>query len=255
MSAYESAKAMLLRVLRVPPEPTDPMGAASSLLVFRASPRYYSYKLLGWALQHAFALAGLGIGYVVVMKATSGAPPAVRSVVRALEILAILAVPPSIVLSWFLLRLDYELRWYKVTDRSLRIREGVMDVRETTMTFANVQNLTLDQGPIQRLFGIADLRIQSAGGGMQEPRREGAVRELHVAVFRGVDNAGVIRDMVAERLRLFRDAGLGDHDDAAQVDDAAAPASGGDGRVRDALEEIRREAAALRVAARAFAAR
>ena len=48
--------------------------------------------------------------------------------------------------SFAVLRLDYEKRWYIVTDRSLRIREGVLNVREMTVMFANIQNVSVMQG-------------------------------------------------------------------------------------------------------------
>lgn len=38
---------------------------------------------------------------------------------------------------------------------------------------------------------------------------------LHVCYFRGVSNAEEIRDLILSRLRLLRDAGLGDPDDQA----------------------------------------
>ena len=41
-----------------------------------------------------------------------------------------------------LVRLDFEKRWYLVTDRSLRVREGVVNVREMTIMFANIQNIS-----------------------------------------------------------------------------------------------------------------
>src|SRR5205085_4387711 len=36
-------------------------------------------------------------------------------------------------------RLEYELHWYIVTDRSLRIRTGLLRLQEMTMSFANLQ--------------------------------------------------------------------------------------------------------------------
>ena len=62
-------------------------------------------------------------------------------------------------------KLDYDYHHYVITDRSLRIRAGVWHVHEMTMTFANVQNISIRQGPLQRLLGIADLVVQTAGGG------------------------------------------------------------------------------------------
>jgi hypothetical protein len=72
-------------------------------------------------------------------------------------------------------RLNYEMRWYIVTDRSLRLREGIFGVREMTLTFANVQNIAIRQGPLQRALGLADVVVRTAGRrqrrGRSRPRR------------------------------------------------------------------------------------
>jgi uncharacterized membrane protein YdbT with pleckstrin-like domain len=120
------------------------------------------------------------------------------------------------------LRLDYELRWYMVTDRSLRIRSGIWRVQEMTMSFANLQHITMSQGPLQRLLGIADVRVQSAGGGGGgADHSHGQHRSLHTGFFHGVENAPEIRDLILERLRQFRETGLGDPDEVRHAMHAA----------------------------------
>jgi membrane protein YdbS with pleckstrin-like domain len=133
----------------------------------------------------------------------------------ALEWFGIIVYLAQIPITYAIARLDYELRWYIVTDRSLRIRAGLAAVQETTMSFANVQQVVVTQGPLQRLLGIADVRAQSAGGGGDrlDAHGSGSGDSLHTGVFHGVDNADEIRDLVQERLRAFRQAGLGDPDD------------------------------------------
>jgi uncharacterized membrane protein YdbT with pleckstrin-like domain len=214
---------LVLRVLKVPPEPLDPMGDVRELRVFRAAPGYYHYRLLGWGLIQAVAVVvGVGVAVgIVAGGAHGGAGWATLAVALAGLELGFLAF--HMVFSYVTLRLNYELRWYKVTDRSLRIREGVFSVREMTMTFANIQNIDISQGPLQKLFGIADLRVQSAGGGSGGHREQPGVFDAHTAYFRGVDNAEEIRDLMLSRLRHLRDAGLGDHEDAA-LGSPAAPA-------------------------------
>jgi membrane protein YdbS with pleckstrin-like domain len=137
-----------------------------------------------------------------------------------------------------LVRLDFEKRWYVVTDRSLRVREGVAIIREMTVTFANIQNIAISQGPIQRALGIADLRVDTAGGGaVNESKHPG--QNLHTAWFRGVNNADEVRQVIQERQRQFKDTGLGDHDDRP----AAAPAS--TNAILAALRDLDHEARAL----------
>ena len=116
--------------------------------------------------------------------------------------------------TYFLLRLDYEQRWYMVTDRSLRLRSGVWSVRELTMSFANLQQITVSQGPLQRFLGLADVCVQSAGGGGATAGHGGAQQtSLHTGYFHAVENANEIRDLILERLRKFRESGLGDPDE------------------------------------------
>ncbi len=119
----------------------------------------------------------------------------------------------QIPVTYAMVRLDYEQRWYIVTDRSLRIRSGLATVLESTMSFANLQQVAVTQGPLQRLLGLADVKVRSAGGGEEEGNPH-AQDTLHTGVFHGVANAPEIRDLILERLRQFRQTGLGDPDDS-----------------------------------------
>ena len=84
---------------------------------------------------------------------------------RIAEWLAVLAFATSAVFTFFSQRLNYALRWYIVTDRSLRIRTGVLSIQELTMTFSNIQEIRVSAGPLQNLLKLADVEVQSAGGG------------------------------------------------------------------------------------------
>ncbi|HTH49675.1 MAG TPA: PH domain-containing protein [Candidatus Limnocylindria bacterium] len=147
-------------------------------------------------------------------------------------------------------RLDYEQRWYIVTDRSLRLRSGVWSLREMTMSFANLQQITVAQGPLQRLLGIADVRVQSAGGGgATQGHYQHGHQSLHTGLFHAVEHAEEIRDLITERLRRFRETGLGDPDERHhhQVIPPPLPASSiGDSATLVAANELLAEAKALR---------
>jgi hypothetical protein len=84
-------------------------------------------------------------------------------------------------------------------------------IRETTITFENIQNVTVDQGPVQRFFGIANVLVQTAGGGGGGPHEQGAgMSGGHHGLIEGIDNAPEIRDMIMNRLKRSLSAGLGD---------------------------------------------
>jgi membrane protein YdbS with pleckstrin-like domain len=87
-----------------------------------------------------------------------------------LEFLAIATFLLSLPLTYGLARLEFEQHWYIVTDRSLRIRTGVLSLSESTMSFANLQQVEVKQGPFQRLLGLADVRVRSAGGGTEKAK-------------------------------------------------------------------------------------
>jgi uncharacterized membrane protein YdbT with pleckstrin-like domain len=139
------------------------------------------------------------------------------------------------------------MRWYIVTDRSLRIRTGVWNVRESTLTFANIQQITVGQGPLQRLLGIYDLEVKTAGGGGGGYHGHAARGEsMHQGFFHGIDNAPEVRAMMLERLRHLRDTGLGDPDET-HHEEAKAPQSSA--ALLDAARELLWETRALRPAA------
>ena len=109
-------------------------------------------------------------------------------------------------------------------------------LHEKTMTFANVQHVGIRQGPLQRLLGIADLEVRTAGGQASGEGEESTHSDLHVAYFRGIGNADRVRDAIRERLAKHKDAGLGDPDDEVH----AHPG------VLDAANTLASEARALR---------
>lgn len=245
----EGLKGRVLSVLRVPPEPEPPAGAPGSLARFRAAPSYLHYQLVLWGLKQLGALAGLIVGLSALAAADFADLPG-APIFRLFEILGVAAFAIQLPLSLLVVQLDYEQRWYLVTDRSLRIRHGVLRVEEKTQSFANIQNLSIHQGPIQRLLGIADLEVHTAGGGeaRQGPKARDPARgeDLHTATFHGVDNAEEIRDGILARLRHLRDSGLGDPEEASAARSPAIAAETPElAGLREAIAELLAAARAL----------
>jgi membrane protein YdbS with pleckstrin-like domain len=172
-------------------------------------------------------------------------PPWAFPVIWVLKTVGIVAYLAQLPFTYLLVRFDYEMRWYMVTDRSLRIRYGVWKVNESTMSFANLQQVEVKQGPLQRLLKLADVHVQSAGGGGDHDPRHGKAEDaLHTGIFHSVENATEIRDLILERLRHFRQAGLGDPDDHHDHPSAPAPVAPAD--ALGAAQELLAEARALR---------
>jgi len=102
-------------------------------------------------------------------------------------------------------RVDYELRHYLVGDRSLRVAQGAWKREEVTLSYANIQNLEVTQGPLERLFGFKSLSISTAGsdGGPGDATS-------HVVSLVGLEDADELRGLMLNMLRRHRDSGLGD---------------------------------------------
>lgn len=243
---HEAVKRLALAILRVPAEPQAPLGSPESVRVFRAARNFYRLNLLKWGLTQLGALVGIVV--LLTLRLERHFPGQLGLVYRIGEWVGLFGLIAQAPFTYFLVRLDYEMRWYIVTDRSLRIRHGVAWVREMTMTFANIQQIVIQQGPIQRLLKIADVQVRTAGGGggsAEGPHgAAGAGESMHLGYFRGVENAEEIRDLMVERLRKLRDSGLGDPDEA-------QPSPVIEAREADVLcagRELLREARALREA-------
>jgi membrane protein YdbS with pleckstrin-like domain len=182
-------------------------------------------------------------------------PPWAFPILWVLKVVGLTAYLLQLPLTYAVRRLDFEMRWYVVTDRSLRIRTGVWSIQETTMSFANLQQVEVSQGPLQRLLGLADVKVQSAGG--SDSQHGKSEDDLHTGHFHGVENAHEIRDLIQERLRRFRESGLGDPEEAGQrvlpppergAESAPYPAPATETDVLAAARELAAEAKALRVA-------
>ena len=230
MTIAEWVKDAVLRLARVPAEPHVPEGDEESVRVFNAGRNYFAWRMILWGLGNA-AIA-LGLLAAIAFSFIPRLPPLVRAIWWAVEAGAVGMFVASIPITYFLQRLNYEMRWYIVTDRSLRIRSGVVWLQEITMTFANIQGIRVNANPIERLLGLANVEVRSAGGG---DTAHGEPSSGHVGKFAGVDNAEAIRDLLVERLRVYRDSGLGE-----KTIDAPEPPS------LSAAREVLQETKALR---------
>ena len=244
---YKRFRDWCSEVLRIPSDPEPPPGDESSTRLFQAAPNFYKYLIFLWALR-TIALVAILLPTEIIPFVTG------FDWEKKLRGFSFVVLPlPAVIFTFALIqrlfalalvRLDFEKRWYLVTDRSLRVREGIVKVREMTITFANIQNISVSQGPIQRLLGIADLRVDTAGGGPSRSEKEEGGESLHTVRFRGVNNADEIRELITERLRELKDSGLGDRDELPTA--RPATLSSAQPAVMHALRELAAEACALR---------
>jgi hypothetical protein len=180
-------------------------------------------------------------------------PAGAFALIWLIKIFSALGFLIQVPITYAVRRLDYEMRWYMVTDRSLRLRYGVWKISESTMSFANIQQVVVSQGPLQRLLGLGDVKVKSAGGGSggggDGHYKHHESDDMHTGFFHCVTNANEIRDLILERLRRFREAGLGDPDEKLHATPSVGPNAGKfSPNVLVAARELAAEARALRTA-------
>lgn len=229
----------LLGFLRVSTAPPEAPGG-EHVEIFRASPRYLTYLLLAWALRSAamvLALGGLvvGAGIGIVTEEKVWWPVFLLGGVTGTFLFVFTFI------SYATIRLDFEMRWYVLTDRSLRIREGIAHMREVTLTLANVQDIKVSQGPLQRLLDLTDVEVDTAGGGGGAAAAARGSVHGHHGVLRGVDKGSELVAKIRSRVQQRKGTGLGDVDEHHDESAAADP-------FLVALREVRDEAKALRAA-------
>src|SRR4030095_8846203 len=153
------------KILRIPPEPEAPPGDEATARIFRAAPAYFRLLMIMWVISNLFIflffIASIGTGLVAaIVTARHQRGAEVVAAVFGLVLFVIVALLVfQAVFRLAVMRLEYEKRWYVVTDRSLRVREGVVIVREMTVSFANIQDVAVTQGPIERLLGLSNVRV------------------------------------------------------------------------------------------------
>ena len=230
---YSALRGPLLELLRAPPGPPEPpIGSPDSVAIFRASPRYMQLRIAFHVMSITPALV-FEVLFIFAEAAVELHPAATVASITVLLVTAVVGV-----LRYFLIRLDYDMRYYIVTDRSLRIRQGALTIQESTYTFANVQNLTIRQGPLERVFGISNLHVETAGGAAAQSSGEEPGGVHHHGVLAGIDNAPEVRDRILALLRDYRDAGLGDREDRPKAEAAQLEMNRLE-RLREILLELR----------------
>lgn len=245
----EGFRDRVFRWLRVDAEPHLPPGSEAGCDVFRAGIAYLRYRQVTWLLRQLGTLAGLGVAMLFIQGTTALAvSPKLQKVSTVLtpglwtglEALGLAAFLAQLPFSWLALRWDWDFRWYLLSDHCLRVQEGILTFREQTFTLANIQDVQIRQNPLQRLFGLWDVEVRTAGGGEAAPGEEfeGRHTSLHTARLRGVEHGARIRDRLLEKLAATRDAGLGE----------APPWRPIQASLAEAVRSARTEAASLREA-------
>lgn len=215
---YRGVWASVVALFRIPAEPPTLPAISGSVRSIRPALGFLQYlKFFFWMLFLPGDVLPF-IGWSAIYTANETLALALVPI-----LLLIMIVPDAI--AYVAIHLRYDTTWYVLTDRSLRIRRGIWVMHETTISFENVQNVEVRQGPVQRHFGIADVVVQTAGGGARHSKGEsGASLSAHIGILQGLDDAQEVKALILDRVRRSRSTGLGDDHPHAPDADLAGPA-------------------------------
>ncbi|MEW5740851.1 MAG: PH domain-containing protein [Myxococcota bacterium] len=224
---------IFLPLLKLKLEPPHLPEGSSLVRHLRPSPSWLAYRYLQTLFGLLNQFIGVGVMAVILIMRLEGTGVALAVLLGVVELFVIgLALVTT--------RVDYDLRHYLVGDRSLRVAQGAWRREEATLSYANVQNIEVLQGPLERLFGFKSLIVSTAGS---DASPQDPTSNSHLVTMVGLENADELRELILGMLRQHKDSGLGE---------PTVPRPAGLSPAR--LREVRDAALALRDAVRARSA-
>ena len=118
-------------------------------------------------------------------------------------VFGLLGVGAAIVIGWW--------RWnttlYTVDESAIRLKTGLLQTKERTIPIDRLQSVDASQGPLQKLFGVQQLKLQAAGSGDDSEidlnaLDAGQVAELRAALARAPSVAGLADEPAGPTRRL-----------------------------------------------------
>lgn len=95
---------------------------------------------------------------------------------------AVLIAAAGLVLAWFWTAARYRRLKYRVDDIGLTIQGGVWWHTQTSLPRLRIQHSDVSQGPLQRRYGIATLKLYTAGSRYTKIELEGLRHEDALAL-------------------------------------------------------------------------
>lgn len=143
--------------------------------------RAASCRAAGWVVGAVVLGAVLGAGVAVALSAAGGPSP----VANGLVVGAALAVVVALVGALHGLVGVRRFRW-ALTDDGVVVVRGVVVHEDVVVPYRRIQQVSLSQGPVQELFGLWTVELETAAGsglGLVSGVSETTAREVRTAVL------------------------------------------------------------------------
>jgi putative membrane protein len=143
-----------------------------------------------------------------------------------LYIIRALLTGPGLIVMMPLLLFRYETMRFRFDAEGIHMRWGILFRRQINLTYARIQDIHLTSSLLQRWFGLADVKIQTASGSSSAEM-----------TLEGLLEFEAVRDFLYSRMRGYRDPSP-----AAETALPAAPAGGAtaaEALLREAVADLR----------------
>jgi membrane protein YdbS with pleckstrin-like domain len=119
----------------------------------RLHPNYSHALRLRTALTAIPFLIGALVAEIVLREAAILPTGVIAGPVLLIALALVIRIPQS----------RYNARGYQISADRLRVVRGLLFRSDTVVPFGRVQHIDVDQGPLERFFGIATLTLHTAG--------------------------------------------------------------------------------------------
>jgi len=154
-------------------------------IVLRPEKEQRTLWILCWAFWFVIGLVTL----IILMLAAGGEAAIVLGVILLAELIAML-----LTLIW--IPAFHASLEYVIEADTVKAQSGVLWKRYVTIPFTKITNLDITQGPVQRLFNIGTIHVQTAGASGQQT----AKAELRML---GISNLQEVKERIMDRIKAF----------------------------------------------------
>jgi membrane protein YdbS with pleckstrin-like domain len=139
-----------------------------------------------WSLKYIAAFIITFFMFYAFEAVTGGWDAFISDFVLYLAFLAILAT----FVFFYYIEMKYKGYYYMITETELVFRKGIVNTIKTVVPFKEIQNLNIEKSVLERMLGIANLRIETAGSNITESE----------IILPGVENADDLSDMIRKKM-------------------------------------------------------
>lgn len=89
--------------------------------------------------------------------------------IKAINIISFIIIGLTVIEAYIEPFFEYKQWSYKINENEVYFKEGIFFTRSVTIPIVRIQNIKLNEGPINRMYNLASVKIGTAGGDFEIP--------------------------------------------------------------------------------------